>query len=392
VGTFSSTRTPDKIQPACVFNGVTATTVLQTYDGGAGVAGLGAILSQNPFNPLEIITTGFLGGNSQLYVADYKLYYWRTYTGIITALPARTLLVDGDGAGNVPFSHTSGFDSNGRFHVLYAMEDSAYTIKGIYHKYSDDDLATFSTPISIGVPADVGVNIVLASLIGSLIGNNGVLIASCYGTNASGSVSIRYVLRCSNYRSSSPTWSYVKLDSATTPYINESCLAVLDDTHLISLHRTEYAPFELMQYRSTDNGATTGNWTQDGLVNFYTPDLTVNAGPVVLKSFMMEGKKVVACYHLDKPNAKIFVIYALASDLITNGLTAWKIASKTTLITGTAGISYHYGDAIHLNNNFNSLLCFYHEVTTPWTYTHNTIEWLNPLNSHYATVKSALGI
>jgi hypothetical protein len=285
-------------------------------------------------------------------------------------------------------NYSFGVDGNGRLHAIGAKREiltsTTSTWMGIQSCYSDDFGANWSTPTSVTMADTTN-----GQTINHISYCNGVMLANYYNYDAVTPVYKHGCFRCAIPAANPPVWAYVEIENSGTNYINESDVVALDSTHLLGISRTEYGSYELMQYLSTDNGATTGNWTNQGRVNFFATDLTYNCGPPLLRSFQMEGQTVIACYYLEKLAGKIYVRYALPSALISSGVSAW--TALTLLIDDTYAL--HYGDVLHLNDNFNAIGLFCREIQNwPWDFNRQTRQWMNFQSTHYATIKTALGI
>jgi hypothetical protein len=205
-----------------------------------------------------------------------------------------------------------------------------------------------------------------------------------YKFTANGDVteSANYIFRSTD---GGANWSVITIRAKGTTYINEASIIGLDNTRVMAVIRNEVTG-EWQQYMSSDNGLT---WVDQGALTL--GETLTNPSPVRLTSFEMSGSKVIACWHPDRAGAaeNLKVTYGTAANLIANGVSGWNTSTKTTVVN-TSRMT-HYGDYCHPMNNFNTLMGSAYETATA-DFSDNDFITASMLSTHYATVKTALGL
>lgn len=376
---------PPTVCPECLSGVATGVpyALTSTIDDGAGHYFLGISLCQNPTDTKTIVALVGEGGN-HVYSADKHITMYKSVDFGIT-WSAKATAYDPAGI-EATQGNSFGYDTNGRLHMFVTIVDQTLVSPvhdvAMRYLYSDDDGATWSSPADV-TPSTTDGRYAWRN-IDAVVENNGVLLSPYYKLTTEGDFtsSSRHVLRSTDYGT---TWTHILVESSST-YSNESSIVALDNSTLLMLCRKEYSNWNFIQYISYDNGLT---WTNQGSPTIYSPAISANSGPPVLRKFDMNGIRIIVLYYLDKSLGKIFAIYATAANLIASGLIGWNTSTRTTIIDDT--VVLHYGDVCHFNNNFNAYGMFAREFSS-FDLTHNTMVHQTFPSTNYATVKTALGI
>lgn len=282
----------------------------------------------------------------------------------------------------------AGYGDDGRLHVIAEVLTTAagpsWTTNRMMYMYSDDDGATWSTPVDISssVASD---GLAAYRVYGTVIENDGVLMCAYYkATSDTDFTNIaRYVLRSTD---NGATWTSILIQTGTTNR-NETDLVALDNDTILAVSRNE-STLEFYQSMSTDNGAT---WTNQGDLSF--GETFARATPVRLKKFLISSTEVIACYYSDRDRDIFKVIYGKVSDLISSGLTGWNEGTKFTLHQGSNNEHLHYGDVCHPDGDFKAIGQYaIDSFPNVGSGTENEMYTLQIPTFQYPFIKSAFGL
>lgn len=340
-------------------------------------------LCQNPSNP-NVIVSLFSDMITHVYDAD-RLISMRVSQDKGRTWSTKSTVFNPVGA-EAAGTFSAGYGSGNRLHLI-ADTHTDFAVSAthkLYYMYSDDDGATFSTPVDITsvIPSD-GLNTWRTYV--SLIENDSVLLSGFYKQTDEGDVtnSARYLLRSTD---NGATWAAVLVQSSSI-YRNEMDLVALSSSFILLVTRDEVT-HEWYQSVSTDNGAT---WTNQGALDF--GEALTRESPVRLVTFLMDGTLVVACYYADRDRDQFKVVYAKASDIIASGIAGWVLATKFVIFQGGNSQHLHYGDVCHYNNDFNAIAMYaYDQFPGVGTGEINQMYTFDVPTCHYEFVKTQLGI
>lgn len=305
-------------------------------------------LAQHPTNKNKVINT-YLEGVSPNYDAT-KILKIRTSNDKGRTWGAASTAYDPGGILCVQEQH-SGYTSDGRLHILCTLIDDVAACSLIY-LYSDNDGVSFTTSDISALVADV--TYVAYRNSGALIENNGVLLTAFYSRNAAVNSFRRLCLRLVT-----GTWTKVTVET-TAANETESSIEVLSGNNLIMLTRDDAGALKsFIQYKSADNGLT---WTRLGVAIFGLAAPT-SALPGQLRSFLMDGKRVIVFYfpYADGAGCPLNAIYGYAEDLLDFGIDGWITTSLKAIVANpntTFGKMWLYhGDVLHYDNNYSAIAC-----------------------------------
>jgi hypothetical protein len=278
---------------------------------------------------------------------------------------------------------TSGYDNNGRIHVMLDTHiPTPHEVFGFY-LYSDNNGTTWSTPEEItSLMPDDGNNLDFR-FVGRIIQHKGFLYAPFHkGTFNDGGNAI-YVFK---KPVSSGQWEAKLVStSAEAVFISEPTVES-DGTRLYVISRNESTK-EYSFSASADDAET---WSAQ--VNLTLGETLAAAGPGFLTSFVMSGVRVLAFYYVDRAEARLKVVYGKASEVAANGVSGFDLDTKTELYQGAGGVNYvHYGNFCHYNGNFNAIGSLALEPS-PVTNTENSLIAFDVTSTNYHTIKTALGL
>jgi hypothetical protein len=288
-----------------------------------------------------------------------------------------------------PASVCMGYDSLGVLHICFTSFTSAntYTTK-LNHMQSLDDGATWSAVDYITRNTSDGFTGVNDGWMiqSKLLENNGYLMYAYYTTpippfpyGGAAKSSLHVVRKAVG----GTLWVDNVVASYPTQYVNESDLIALDNTTVLMLSRYENSNL-WVQNISTDNGVT---FSSQGT---FAPGADFDGNtPPFMCSFLIKGVKVIALYFQGGSYTKLYITYAKASDFITLGTAAWKIAS-VTLVNTYVGHTW-YGSSLHMNNNINAI-GFWPTGYSPDDATKNHLDMITFPSTQLPTVITALGL
>jgi len=255
---------------------------------------------------------------------------------------------------------------SGRMFVVYRQLNEVDSRWDMLMTYSDDYGATFVTPYRIDYQTATGNSIFEA-------------ILDCIKPMSDGSIGMAFhcsykaggvITDPSEYtdlylmvsRDKGLTWEYNHVDR-TTPdglggvddyYSTEPCFQELGDGTVIFISRVDNlntgtsAPTCYNQYISLDYGVT---WSAPEACTFEVFSASQQSPPS-LNLLRYNGQPVLALYYYNRADYKVKVIYAKVADLIENGVSAWDVATKTTVVTlDTTTLENGYHNFIHPNGD-----------------------------------------
>jgi hypothetical protein len=342
-------------------------------------------LCQKPSNA-NVIVSLFSDGLNHV-PSDGKVISRRISTDKGVTWSAKSQSYDPGGTDS-PGDLGAGYGSGDRLHaiidLLHTAAGPSWTTFAMVYIYSDDDGATWSSPVDItsSIPSD---GLAAWRVYSTIIENDGVLMCAYYKTTSdlSSANSARYILRSTD---NGANWTSILIQTGAT-HRNETEIVALSSTVVLAVTRDE-STLEYYQSISTDNGLT---WTNQGDLSF--GETFARATPVRLKKFQIAGTNIIACYYSDRDRDIFKVIYGKASDLIASGLTGWNIGTKFTLHQGSNNEHLHYGDACHFDNNFQAIGMYaIDSFPNVGSGTENEMYTLLIPTFQYPFVKTALGL
>jgi hypothetical protein len=304
-------------------------------------------LAQNPVNGKVVMT--YLEGAVSGYGYDAtKILKIKTSTNKGQTFGAASTAYDPGGILCVQEQHT-GYDSNGRLHILVTNIDNATPgVCSLIYLYSDNDGTSFTVSDISSLVTDATYVIYRNS--SKLIENSGVMLSVIYMQNNPATSWRKYCLRLV-----SGTWTKELIETTATNE-TEACIEVLSGNNLIVLTRDDSGDGTkgFVQYSSSDNGL---NWTRLG-----TASITIHRHtglPASMNSFILNNEKIIVLYMPvdDVPTrSPLYAIYAKASDLLNDGITGWNNDTMKILQypTGTHLYIYH-GSCLHYDNSYNAI-------------------------------------
>jgi len=185
------------------------------------------------------------------------------------------------------------------------------------------------------------------------------------------------------------TWSFAEVFSSGSAYINESSLGWLGGNNWILWSRIEAVSggvFKFRQFYSTDDMAT---WSNQGDTPFGG---ALFAHPPMLRSFLIDGTRVIEATWVNRLTRRMHCKYALASAIVTNGISEWTAKTTYTVFQRFQGDSQGYETGypffIHGRDDLNMQGAWFDETST--TTTRVSIQYFN--DELKQTIKTELGI
>lgn len=352
----------------------TKTYVLNETFGAAGRYYLSSLLHQNPTNKSVVIHT-YTNGDYHTDDPAKKIVYRKstdrgeTYgsEGTIYDPTDSTMFVQDPGIG---------YDRRGRLHVLADCHESfsAGVAHALRYLYSDDDAATWSSPVTITLPANSQDGF---RPYGRIIDVGGVLMAPCYFFTDEGdfTTSSRYILRSTDRGAN---WTWIEVETTVSEYINESELLDVTNDIIFMISRQEPSPKQFIMYKSLDAGLT---WERVGMLS--TTIVMSIAAPCRLHKFRWDdGTWMCVMYFTQKSGANVYAMYGKLSNGIEGGLGLFNNNTVTLLVDDT--VILHYGDFVHYNNNMNIRGAWSREINNP---DDNQIVYFEGPATHYDTLE-----
>lgn len=362
--------------------------IFNTYQAAVGDYYLACSFDQHPIFPYRGVRV-FADGTDHTAELTKKASVQK-FTNYGQSFATKTVLYDPVGSLAVQ-DLGGGYANSGRhftFMDIHTASGGASTSPHYaFMSYTDDDYDSQTlVDITSLLPSD---GLDTWRFYGNLIENNGYLMFPFYKLDDEGDTnpSAIYLLRIASTLDPSilGNWAVHTIYAPTaSPYLNETTIIALNDNTILALARNDVT-FEYTQFISTDNGV---NWTNQGDCSF--GETLAFAGPCRLNTFSLAGTKVIVCYYPDRNAPSLKAVYAKASDIIASGVSGWNLSTKTTLLSGT-GRRLHYGDYFHPNGNFNAIGMSAYEKS-PLDLSNNDLVTFVVLSTHYATVKTALGL
>lgn len=289
-----------------------------------------------------------------------KKAVFRKTTDLFLTYGAKTTFYDPTDGDMQVQSLSVGYSNNGRFHALIQVQDSVGVAGGtqeLRYMYSDDDLTTVSSPVTITLPVTSLNAFRMHDIVIDL--GNGVMLAPCYFFSDEGdlSQSERYVVKTTD---GGANWAFILVEGPTSTYINEgSLLAVTNNIIYYMCREDSSSNPSFYCYKSTDQGNT---WVNLG---FFGTTVTKTGGdPPALRKFRADnGKWYAVMYFSARSLDRLYAIYGRLDNGVDGGLGLFNLSTVTILRIDP--VNYlHYGDFIHYNNNMNARGAWPREVST----------------------------
>ncbi len=215
--------------------------------------------------------------------------------------------------------------------------------------------------------------------------NNGDVAIPFYAVSTTALYKI-YILRSTD---DGLTWTFTEVFSSGSEYVNESSLGWLGGNNWILWTRVETAAggvFKYRQFYSTDDMAT---WSNQGDTPFGG---ALYAHPPMLRSFLIDGTRVIEATWANRLTRRLHCKYALASAIVTNGISEWTAKTTYTIFEQDRGYDggwlTGYPFYIHSRNDLNMQGAWFTETST--TTTRISLQYFN--DEFKQTIKTELGI
>jgi len=327
--------------------------------------------TMNVYNPVNGVMLNVYMVATEHIGAPSEIYYRKSVDGGVTWSAQAPLPMGFDGSSNLNYiPGAMDYTSDGRLSFLYIRRNISNPRYDTYSIYSDDDGATWSSPVLCAVPPNT--SIAIPTFTNNIIEfGNGVFGFPYFsGQTAPGESEKRYLglfisenncVTFSTYRQHAtievPNGSWGELDIIN---INES------PNILIAMTRNGPGIHSPYQYISYNSGV---DWTYQGQITFDTivdPD----GSDAMLPKFAIiniYGVRVVACYYTNRETDKVKRILALPENLTgINGNLGWNINTLTTLKTFTGvGNADGNGTACHPDGNYRGFFGCENETGHP---------------------------
>jgi hypothetical protein len=235
------------------------------------------------------------------------------------ALPYSTVFTDATNAYHVPYG---GYTPAGTLVVLVSKYNAT---TGVYASLvalrSLDGGTTWGSEIPITIPVTSPALTAWVPHEALVTCNNGDIAIPFYAVSTTSLYKI-YVVRSAD---DGLTWTFAEVYTSGSAYINESSIAWLGGNNWIIWARVEAvvgAVYVYKQFRSSDDLATfsdQGNTTFGGAMYPHPP---------MLRSFLIDGTRVVEASWINRLTRRWHMKYATATELAAGTVTVW--ASKTT--------------------------------------------------------------
>jgi hypothetical protein len=260
---------------------------------------------------------------------------------------ATTTIINNTPGVSIPAMGAGGVTHTGRL-VLFYVRFFGSTFQSLNIIYSDDEGATFSSPVTIPVTPYVSNILPYGPLV--KIGSDSLLL-SFYGQN--GDTSGVKVIKSGD---DGVTWgSPITVVEDTIHSYTESSFAYLGGNTIIGLSRNEVNPGgRYRQSLSTDNGNT---WSFQGHVTW-----GIDGTPAWLRTYTgVNGRKVAVAYYRSGTlgNYEIRYIHGYAKDLIVDS-SGWDLNSEKTIAVDVNGSGY--ANVVHPYENPYGFGWYYDEI------------------------------
>lgn len=344
---------------------------------------LPVVLAQNPLTPLVIVAL-MHDSQSHVYEAAGKISMRKSVDGGKT-WGSKTTVYD-PASTLAPYGVAAGYDSAGKLHVMidvHTAVDATSTNTLEYWSSTNDGTSWASADITASLAADA---------LGSwrvdqrIIENDSVLMTTLYKVTQEGdpTESANYVLRSTD---GGANWTSITVKAKSTTYQNEASIVAVSSTVLFVVVRDEVTG-EWHQYTSTNNGTSFSSQGALPLGEAFS-----RPSPPILCKFLINGSIAVAMYYADRDRDWLKVAYASGATLISSGLTAWILSTKTVIAQGVLDQHYHYGDCCHFNNDFNAIGMWpFDSFPASGAGTQNKILTFHIMGSQYSHIKTLLGL
>lgn len=260
---------------------------------------------------------------------------------------ATTTIINNTPGVSIPAMGAGGVTHTGRL-VLFYVRFFGSTFQSLNIIYSDDEGATFSSPVTVPVTPYVSNILPYGPLV--KIGSDSLLL-SFYGQN--GDTSGVKVIKSGD---DGVTWgSPITVVEDTIHSYTESSFAYLGGNTIIGLSRNEVNPGgRYRQSLSTDNGNT---WSFQGHVTW-----GIDGTPAWLRTYTgVNGRKVAVAYYRSGTlgNYEIRYIHGYAKDLLVDS-SGWDLNSEKTIAVDVNGSGY--ANVVHPYESPYGIGWYYDEI------------------------------
>lgn len=257
-----------------------------------------------------------------------------------------TTIVNNTPGVSIPGMGSGGVTQSGRLIVFYYRFFGS-TFQSLNIIYSDDEGATFSSPVTVS-PTPYTSNILPYGPLAKIGGDS--LLLCFYGFN--GDTSGVKIIKSGD---DGVTWgSPITIVQDTINSYDETSVAYLGGNSMIAISRTEVNNGHYAQFLSTDNGNT---WSFKGHVTWGT-----FGTPCWLRTYAgVNGRRVVVGYHRNGTlaNFQIRAIYGYAQDLLIDS-SGWDLNSEVVLADSVNGSGYV--NIVHPYDNPYGIGWYYDEI------------------------------
>lgn len=290
-------------------------------------------------------------------------------------------------------------DATDGIHVPYGGYSPAGTLIALYSKFtsatgvftqlvarrSTDGGTTWGSEINITLPVTSPVLTAWVVHDELVACNNGDIAIPMYAVSTTALYNL-YIVRSTD---DGLTWAFTLVYTSGSAYLNESSVAWLGGNNWIIWSRVEVvvgAVFVYRQFFSNDDLAT---FADQGVTPFGG---ALFAHPPMLRSYLIDGTRVVEATWVNRDTRRMHAKYALASAIVTNGISEWTAKTTYTVIQRlqgtTGGWESGYPFMIHSRGDLNMEGVWFEENST--TETRVAIMFYN--DQLKAAIKTELGL
>lgn len=184
-------------------------------------------------------------------------------------------------------------------------------------------------------------------------------------------------------------WTFTEVFTSGSEYINESSLGWCGGDDWIMWTRVETVSGGVFKYRQFFSDDDMATWSNQGDTPFGG---ALFAHPPMLRSFLIDGTRVIEASWVNRLTRRMHCKYALASAIVTNGISEWTAKTTYTIFQRDPGDSQGWESGypffIHSRNDLNMEGAWFAETSA--TTTRVSIQYFN--DEIKQTIKTELGI